>query len=122
MKAKALLAAAATVGSTILSVVIGAPTAHAQQACNWTVNLTGKQPSNSTMDGPYNSYNLYNGNSTSCGKTGATVVEGMSIKVYCHEDNNQGTSWVYIEIYPGVRGWTSRANVGSWWPSVVNCA
>ncbi|UFS98503.1 hypothetical protein [Nocardia huaxiensis] len=123
MKTRVLLAAAATIASTGVSVFVGTPAAHAQQACGWTVDTSSKQPSNAVMDGPYSSYNLYDGNSTSCSKKpGSTTPEGSSIKVFCTEWNNSGNLWVYIQNQSGVRGWTSRSNIGSWWPSVSNCS
>ncbi|MEV6066747.1 SH3 domain-containing protein [Nocardia sp. NPDC052001] len=122
MKARVFLAAAVTLGSTGVSVLIGAPAANAQQACGWSVNTGTQVPSNATMDGPYNSYNLYSGNSSSCAKTGATVLEGSAVRVYCHENNNAGNSWLYVSPYGSIRGWVSRANVSSYWPSVPNCS
>ncbi|WP_194818349.1 SH3 domain-containing protein [Nocardia sp. XZ_19_385] len=121
MKVNVLLATAVAVGSTGLSVVLGAPAANAGTACSWNPGNWGF--SDSVMDGPYGSYNLYNGNSTSCGKIpGATVVEGAPIRVICHLDNDQGNSWVYLQTSSGNRGWTSRSNVGSWWPSRPKCS
>ncbi|MFB8001410.1 hypothetical protein [Nocardia sp. NPDC056000] len=121
MKVRVLLAAAATLGSTCLSVLIGAPAAHADRLqCNWSPNTGSQVPGIGYVEGPYNSYNLYNGDSSSCGKTGATVVKGAQIKIYCHE-NNGNADWVWFSPYPGIKGWTSRSNVGSYSPAVPKC-
>ncbi|MGW4533242.1 hypothetical protein ACWEOI_20065 [Nocardia sp. NPDC004340] len=122
MRARLLLAAAVTIGSTGLSVFAGAPAAQAGQACNWYPSDVGHAIyGDSVMDGPYNTYNLYTGNSSSCDHTGYTVAEGAAIKVVCTEKNNAGNLWVYIKNSAGHKGWVSRSNVGTIWPIVSDC-
>ncbi|WP_067700228.1 SH3 domain-containing protein [Nocardia jejuensis] len=122
MKSRILLAAALTFGSTGLSLLTGTPAAQAQQACNWYPSTSGHATwGDATMDGPYNSYNLYTGNASTCDRTGYTVAEGAAVKVICHEKNNAGNEWAYIQNGAGHRGWVSRSNISSWWPTVSNC-
>ncbi|MFD9551680.1 hypothetical protein ACFWBG_30230 [Nocardia salmonicida] len=110
MKVRLLLAAALTLGSTGLTALVGAPAAHAEQWCAWNPD-TGGWYRNTTMNGPYNTYNLYTGNSSSCAKTGATVSEGAAIKLYCVEPNNANNWWAYIKTSSGAKGWVSLDNV-----------
>lgn len=121
MKARVLLATALTLGSTGVSIALGTPVAQADQACNWSPTTGVRGPTDSDINGPYSVYNLYNGDSTSCGKTGATAVQGLWIKVICLETNNAGTRWAYIQISPGVKGWVSRANIGTIYPLPGDC-
>ncbi|WP_067703788.1 SH3 domain-containing protein [Nocardia jejuensis] len=120
MKTRILLAAALTAGSTGISAFLGTPVAQAQQACNWTVNTGTTVARDTTVDGPYSSYNLYSGNSTSCSKTGATVVQGLQVKIYCWQTNDAGNAWAWIQAFPGTKGWISRSNLGSY-TAVAKC-
>ncbi|MFB9371570.1 hypothetical protein ACWCYY_04435 [Kitasatospora sp. NPDC001664] len=105
MKLRALGLATTLAASAFITVATGTA-AHAI-GCGSTPAAVS--PKTATVDGPYNSYNLYNGPATNCGTHGSPVPDRSGATALCSA-NITGTTWYYMDTVSG-KGWISSANV-----------
>ncbi|MFJ8043880.1 hypothetical protein ACIRBX_25600 [Kitasatospora sp. NPDC096147] len=117
MKLRALGVATTLAATAFLSIATGTA-AEAAPGCGSKPAANGSRTA--TVDGPYQTYNLYKGPATSCGTTGATVKDGTGATALCAA-NITGTTWYYMDT-PSGKGWISSANVKTYSGAPGNCA